>query len=370
MDRAAEVEAKLGLVRVWLDESGRDGVLFASQGNFAWITAGGRSHISVGEATGVASVLVTRDQAYLLTTNIELRRLLDEEVSGGLPLTGIEHPWHQPERAGVLLAELCDPSRSVSDLGTNGLSPAGPSLAELRYTLLPAEVERYRDLGRDAAEAVEAACLGTSPGHSELDVVGRVASEAMSRNILPLVDLVAADDRIARYRHPLPTRNRVRRTLLVALTGRRHGLHASLTRMVSFVPPDPALSARHEAVRRVDARVILGSLPGRSLAEVLADGLDQYAAEGFAEEWTLHHQGGLTGYTGREVFATPSAGQRLGANQVVAWNPSITRVKSEDTVLVTDSGPEVLTWTPRWPRHVVDLPTGRIDRPALFVMRG
>jgi Xaa-Pro aminopeptidase len=246
-------------------------------------------------------------------------------------------------------------------------SLAPPDLTELRFTLLPPEVQRYRDLGRDAAVAVEAACQAALPGDSELEVAGRVAMECHRRNILPLVDLVAADSRIARYRHPLPTVNRIRRTVLVALTGRRHGLHASLTRMVSFGPPDGELAARHAAVSRVDARVNLESRPGSSLADVLMSALDQYATEGFADQWKLHHQGGLTGYAGREVFATPSAQHRLQGNQVIAWNPSITSVKSEDTVLVTDSGLEVLTRTDDWPQQRVELPVGAMDRPSLRI---
>jgi len=366
MDRASEVGAKLELVRGWLDAHHRQAVLFASQANFAWITAGGSSHISVGEAAGVASVLVAPDEAYLLTTNIELGRLLDEETEG-LPLIGIDWPWHVSAGAQDAVVALCDPRRSVSDLGIYGVPAAQPDLAELRFTLFPPEVQRYRDLGRDAAEAVEEACRATSPGESELDVAGRVAMETRRRDILPLVDLVAADSRIARYRHPLPTRNRIGRTLLVALTGRRHGLHASLTRMVSFGPPDGELAARHAAVSRVDARVILESGPGSSLADVFRCGMDQYAAEGFRNEWRLHHQGGLTGYAGREVFASPSAQHRLRANQAVAWNPSITKVKSEDTILVTADGPEVLTRTDGWPQERVELPVGGLDRPSLGI---
>jgi Xaa-Pro aminopeptidase len=365
MDRVSEVKSKLDLVRAWMDGAGHVAVLFGSQGGFAWITAGGHSHISLEEAAGVASVLVTGGDAYLLTTNIELGRLFDEEVKG-LPLDGIDWPWQEPARAEKILADLCDPSRSVSDIGVHGLPRAGRSLAALRYTLFPSEVQRFRRLGRDAAEAVEAACLAAQPGDSELEVSGRVAEACRSRNILPLVDLVASDSRIARYRHPLPTENRVDYTLLVALTGRRHGLNASLTRMVSFRAPDDELVARHAAVSRVDARMLVESRPGASLAEVMNGGLEQYAEEGFPDEWRLHHQGGLTGYAGRELFATPAAEYRLRGNQVVAWNPSITRVKSEDTVLVMEDGVEVLTRTDRWPQRRIDLPAGTVNRPSLL----
>jgi antitoxin VapB len=364
VDRAAEVAAKVDAVRAWLDEHDRDAVLIGSQAGFAWITAGGHSHISIGESGGVASVLVTTDRAYLVTSNIELRRMFDEEVPHP-PFEGVEYPWHERTRVDRVVANLCDPSRTVSDLSAHGLAGADPSLASLRFTLLPPEVERFRALGRDAAEAVELACLAARPGDAELDVAARVAEEAVGRNILPLVNLVAADDRIAAYRHPLPTATRLHRTLLVALTGRRHGLHASLTRMVSFVGTDEDLARRHRAVTRVDARYLLESQPGATLGQVLSAARDQYAEEGFAQEWRLHHQGGTTGYAGREVFGTPAEPHRLKAGQAVAWNPSITRVKSEDTAVVGEEGVEVLTVTPSWPQVTAELRGGRMSRPAL-----
>ena len=361
-----EVAAKLDRIRGWLEESGASGVLLSSQAGFAWITAGGRSHISIGESTGIASVLVARESAWVITTNIELHRILDEELAG-LPFETLEYPWHRPGGQREVVDRLCDMDRVVADVAGGDLVAAGADFDELRYTMLPPEVERYQGLGRDAAAAVEAACRAAEPGETELDVAARLSFECYRRDILPLVNLVASGDRIARYRHPIPTTHRVDGTLLVALTGRRHGLHASLTRMVSFGGPDAELASRHEAVTRVDAREILASRPGTSLGAVVQDAIDQYEREGFPGEWESHHQGGLTGYAGREIFGTPDTDYRLRTNQAVAWNPSITRVKSEDTVLVTDDGIEVLTSTGAWPSRQVEVEAGTLERPALLV---
>jgi Xaa-Pro aminopeptidase len=364
--RVAEVVNKIERVRAWLETTDRGAVLVTTQPNFAWITAGGRSHISIGEAAGVASALVTRASAYMITTNIELQRLLDEEAEG-LPFEGVSHPWHASDGTASVVAELCDPEKAVSDAASSGLREAGTTFAKLRYELTPREVARYGALGRDSAAAVEAACRACEPGDSELDIAALVAYECARRDILALVDLVAADDRIALYRHPLPTARRLEHTLLVALTGRRHGLHASLSRMVSFGAPDEDLATRFEAVTRVDAREIDASRPGARLSEVMVAGAEQYAAEGFPEEWRHHHQGGLTGYAGREIFATPETNHRLRENEAVAWNPSITRVKSEDTVLVAAEGQETLTRTGEWPEVEVAAGGSPVARPALLV---
>ena len=374
MNRREEVQAKVESVRRWIDDTDLDAVLLTSQGGFAWITAGGDNHVSLAQEAGAASVLVTRDDVYLLAPNNELRRLIDEEVAGA-GVTPIDWPWHDEDGEGRIVERLCDPSRTVSDLGRLGLPAAPPELAELRLDLLPPEQDRYRALGRDTAEAIEVAVLAARPGDREDDVAARLAYECRRREILALVNLVGADDRIELYRHPMPTGRRLDRTLLVSVTGRRHGLHASCTRMVHHGPLDDDRAARFAAVVAIDARFILESRPGALLGKVFDQGVDQYEREGCGAEWALHHQGGITGYAGREVFATAASHQFLRAGEAVAWNPTITGVKSEDTVLVGPDGPEVLTRTGAWPELTVDLggehdgddAMATVRRPALLL---
>ena len=80
----------------------------------------------------------------------------------------------------------------------------------------------------------------------------------------------------------------------------------------------------------------------------------------------LHHQGGLAGYTPREVIATPNTGDEVTYGQVYAWNPSIAGVKSEDTILVGEQQNEVLTAIPRWPVTKVNLRGQTVERPGIL----
>lgn len=86
--------------------------------------------------------------------------------------------------------------------------------------------------------------------------------------------------------------------------------------------------------------------PGRTLADAFADCRRFYAEEGFPQEWSLHHQGGLTGYASREIIATPKTLQEIKVDQAFAWNPSITGTKAEETFILDESGPEVITQIP------------------------
>jgi antitoxin VapB len=57
---------------------------------------------------------------------------------------------------------------------------------------------------------------------------------------------------------------------------------------------------------------------------------------------------------------------RIG--QVYAWNPSITGIKSEDTILVAAIGNEVLTAIDSWPRLSVEVDGQLWERPAVLVL--
>ena len=116
---------------------------------------------------------------------------------------------------------------------------------------------------------------------------------------------------------------------------------------MSFGPPPQELERLVRAAAEVDAAVLTASRPGATLGELFDVLARAYEEQGFPEEWRRHHQGGLTGYRGREVFAAPGEPTALPEACAVAWNPSVTGSgKSEDTALVTAGGVELLTRTP------------------------
>lgn len=366
MNRTEETAAKIESVRAWLAGTGHAGVVLGLRANFSWITAGGHGHVATSEEKAAGAVLVSRDRAAVVTTNIEAARLADEELPPGC-FDLLEHPWHSPEQQERIVDGIVGSGTVAADLPGGSRASLDAGFGELRRVLLPPEVDRYRELAQDAASVVESVCRAVNLRESELDVAGRVAALCFERNIVPAVNLVAADERIAAYRHPLPTANRVDSTLLVVLSAQRGGLNASVTRTVCFRDPAPELLSRHAACARVDARMISASRPGANLGEVVSGAVAQYAAEGFPNEWQLHHQGGLTGYSGREIFATPETDYTLRANQALAWNPSITGAKSEDTILVTDGGPQILTYTGHWPNLDVEVEGDTLGRPGLLI---
>jgi len=311
---------------------GFEGVLLRRRSNIAWLADGADVHVDSSSSTGVAALLWTPRRKVVFTTNIEARRLAEEEFGGGWEVRGFD--WWEPAKLPG--------GRFATDF------PDDP-FADLRAPLTPLEVRRIRALGAAAAREVGRVLGEVRRGMTEHEVAGELAGRLRREGIFAPVLLVAADDRIAKYRHPIPTARRVEKTLMVAVCPRQRGLTVALTRLVHFgrrLPPE--LRRRHDAVCRVDAALHAATKPGVQWNAILAEGIRVYRETGFPDEWKKHHQGGPLGYEGRDFKATPRETRRVLPKQPVGWNPSIAGTKSEDTIL---PGGRVLTSIRGWPMN-------------------
>lgn len=341
MDYKTEVQSKLDLLRSLMADHGLDALWLRRIDNFAWLTGGIDTAVNVADIAGGPGILVTPDAATVWTNRIEAPRL----DADGLGARGFDlhvSPW-EAEEAPRLAA------RFGTDIALAGASDVGSDLQHLRLAMGANEQARFRALGADCAQAMDAAIKRVKPGQTEAEIGGGVAQELRHFNITPVVVLIATDERIFKFRHPLPTLKRLDKYAMLVLCGRREGLVCSVTRLVHFGPIDDDLRHRIEACAEVDAHVTAASRPGKTLDEMFHIITDAYAAVGFPDEWQLHHQGGLAAYNPREIIATPGDATVLKAGMIGAWNPSITGSKVEDTILITNGAPEILTAIPGWP---------------------
>jgi antitoxin VapB len=203
------------------------------------------------------------------------------------------------------------------------------------------------------------------PGQTEFEIAGLLAGETERRGVQAIGILIATDERIFNYRHPLPTAKKLERYAMLVLCGRKQGLVCSITRLVHFGRLPEEIMQKAQAVAQIDAAMLAATRPGRSLGEIFQIAMNGYARAGYPDEWRLHHQGGPAGYEPREYVARPGATEKVSVGQVYAWNPSIRGAKSEDTILVGESGNEILTAIPGWPIVKVD---GQMKRPAILVI--
>jgi Xaa-Pro aminopeptidase len=351
-------------VNVLLDQHNLDALLIRQVSNFAWVTDGAASYINTATTNGVANLLITRDARHLLADNIEAPRLEKEEQLRSQGWKFHVHQWDQPSVA-------LDKLTAGLKLGADGAFPDAVDLSgELsvaRSYLDAAEQSRFRSLSGLCAAAMNEAVRDVRPGMTEYEIAGLLAKASQQRGVLPVVVLIATDERVFNFRHPLPTAKRLDKYAMLVLCGRQKGLVCSLTRFVHFGSLTAELKEKAAKVAYIDAAMIAATRPGKTVADVFQLTKAAYAKVGFANEWQLHHQGGPAGYDPREFVATDAVDVPVGVGQAYAWNPSITGAKSEDTILVGEQGNEILSTIPDWPGIPVEVDGQIIERPAILI---
>jgi Xaa-Pro aminopeptidase len=365
MSVSSEIAEKQRRIDEFLGAGGYDAVLLARSDNFAWFTGGGTSFVSLAQEAGVGALLVQRDRRILITNNVERPRLLEEELGGqGF---GEDISLWTDDALAPAVGRVASGQKIAADVPLPGVTECASDIARLRASLTPEEVGRYRAVGQDVGAAIGEACMGLEAGMSEHEAAAALAAAHRRRGIQPIVVLVAADERLKKYRHPVPTDNEIKRVVMLVVCGRRHGLVVSATRIVHFGPVPEDLRQRHNAVVAVDAAFIAATRPRTRIGDGFQAGLDAYDAQGYPDEWKLHHQGGPTGYAPRDYRATARTDELVQPNQAFAWNPSITGTKSEDTIIATPEGPEISSASPGFPMLEVTAAGLSLKRPDILV---
>ena len=376
---------RIALLQAFLRENRYDGVLLSRSDNFAMATGGKRNFVSIASDMGACSLFVTQDgKAHFVGNNIERTRVMAEEL-GSLGCEVRDFPWFEGSAAARIRREFA--GTLVSDDGSLGEN-VNAKLAYPRALLTLDEIEKYRRLGRCAAEAMTATLATIRAGDTEAEIAARLIAEGARRQCYVPVVLIAADDRIAQFRHPLPTQspllapgaNEVRVSNYVMAVGGflKEGLVVSITRFKRVAELPAGVSDAYARICAIEAVMQEESRPGRTLGDVFAACQHGYSSFGFAaNEWHNHHQGGTTGYAGRTCKAVPGEpfpildprwerwvqdiiGIEAPLGHAFAWNPSAPGVKSEDTfVLLPDGSQEIVSVTPELPRVDLERVLGR-----------
>lgn len=361
MDRRAEIAEKTERLVSVLAEERLAGVILGSQHNFAWLTAGGTNGVDLSNQAGVCALVVRADgRRYVLASRIEMARVLAEELSAE-EFEPVEFAWEAEKSSPTFLTDRASSLlEGASALGSDlpfgtGAKVIEGAIGRARYRLTSSEIERYRQLGQDAGEVLEQFVRSLGPGETETEIARRMSDALAGRGIRSVVTLVAADARLNKFRHPVPTERRWEKVLLVVTCARRKGLIASLSRLVCAGEIPSELRRRTLSTARVNAQLLAATKPGATGANLYEVAARAYAVEGFEGEEHLHHQGGAAGYRTRDWVAHPESQESVQPNQAFAWNPSITGTKVEETCIAFEDGIEIITATPDWPKISVEV---------------
>jgi Xaa-Pro aminopeptidase len=350
-------------LRLWMAGRGFDAVLLSRRDHFAWLTAGGDNRVLNSTELGFGHLLLTQEKQYLLAHTMDALRLFEEQAPGqGYELLPLR--WYEGDPR-VKALELAH-GRVAGDTYLPGIEEVSEELGWLHFPLASLEITRLRWLARQTETIVEEMAMEVLPGMREAEI----AAQMQARFALASIDLdvliIGSDERIFKYRHPLPTGKTVDRYLLLHPAARRWGLHANITRSLHFGPPPAAVAGAYSAVATVEGRLLSILRPGLKFAEILACQKSWYADLGMPEEWRGHFQGGPTGYI------VVDAGRCLGAtalvqNQSFDWFITATGAKVEELSLLSEKGMEILSYRGGWPGREIHTPQGTWTVPDLFV---
>src|SRR5262249_55675278 len=155
----------------------------------------------------------------------------------------------------------------------------------------------------------------------EADIAGHLAHRLIREGVVPVDLRVAGDDRLARYRQPVFKSAPVKRRATITAVGRRHGLCAAATRIVSFGPVPQEVRNAHGLASMIDATCIYFSRPGESIGGVFKRARRIFEKFDHADEWTLDYQGSMISYSPRELMFLPESRHILAPDTALRWGP-------------------------------------------------
>ncbi|MEG3860042.1 M24 family metallopeptidase [Microcoleus sp. herbarium12] len=349
-----EVDRKLEFIRKTLIETGARSLRLRGTDWFAWATAGGSNTVLLTAETGVAEILITAENAWVLTDEIEAQRLQDEELPPNFQMH--IYPWADVAQREAFVREITAGGNVMSDRPIHHHETAiVASLQSRKQTMMSSELERYRRVGRLASEAMTEVLSAAKPEWTEYQLAGAGAEALWARGLHPALTLVAGERRLPLYRHATATAEQIGKQAMLVFCARGWGLYANLTRFVCFGSLEKQHSELHRQVREIEAAGLDSCRQGVSLNAVYETLKTAYEQQGYPQAIWEHHQGGTTGYLAREIVANPGTSDVLAENMVVAWNPSLSGAKIEDTFVVSSDGKlENLTFDRNWPSVEVE----------------
>lgn len=341
----------------WLETTPYQGVVLGRRDNYKWLTGGYDNAVVTNVEVGVAYLVVTDKEILLVADSSDSLRMLEEQ--NPLQAKGVLVPWYQTVEA--YLIQMCREKNYVADTHIDGTTNIQEMLIDMRMGMDEATLDKYREVGQQCAKIVETIAAESNVGDEEISIANKVKAACIVQGISPDCVLVGSDERILKYRHPMPTKKLIRNSLMIVLGGEKYGLNVSITRMVCFGSIPEEMQERMEKTQYVFAQMQMQMRDNMTYQAYFKKIQEIYESIGYKDEWRMHHQGGPTGYGCREFVVLPECEKILKKNQVYAWNPTICGTKCEETTYFGTSGIEILTRTEKWPCKNIKTEHGSVN---------
>lgn len=352
---AREFEGRVRSLRAWQARERLDAVLIATDVNRYYFTGLETSNGLFLSELGRAPVFYT-DFRYLVVAKRRLGFLSSQTIwrpsDEQAVLAGMGRSWRRVGYEGALSAARFNklsealPSVEWVDIG-NGL-------AEMRALKSKAEQRVMREAVAANDRLLSAVLRQTVPGMSEWEIRNRVRREADFLGQGEAFDTIACVGRNAAECHHHPDSSVLRKgqPLLLDLGVKRNRYCSDLTRTVCLGTPSALLCDVHRVVLEANRKAIRAIRPGRRCDEIDGVARRHIAKAGYGAYFGhgLGHGLGLEIHESPSFSATCRAELRPGMLLTVEpgiYLPGRLGVRIEDVILVTGTGCEVLSQSPR-----------------------
>jgi antitoxin VapB len=328
-------------------EKGLDAFVLRRNPNLAWAIAG-RAHVPTTIDAACFDLIITKDSAVAITNVVEAPRLSAEELPAEVSVQTV--PWSQGRDP-----LLPTGAKVGSDQPGGDRLDLGVEIEIIRGSLIEADIARFKEICSNAAIALGNAMKEVTSSDREIDVAGLITKSLWKSNLEIAFLGIAGQERVTKFRHPLPTASLVGNRVSASICAKRKGLIASVTRIVTFGALEEEAINGYQSLFKVEAAMLDATVVGKPFSDPINAAIAAYPLNGFdKDEWQNHHQGGPSGFLPRDWPANQGTTRLIAKNQPIAWNPTGKGWKAEDTILATKSGVELLTNDPEWPSFKVN----------------
>ena len=365
-DRVLEIKEKVVRIRGRLDKENYDVAVVTRQDNFSWLTCGGSNLVVISSEMGFASLVVDRERVLLVAQSMDAQRMIDEQL-GGLTVECVSLRWDE-ESPAEWIEKYIRNKRVVSDSFFQGARVDVNFFYALHFPLTVAEIAKCRWIGTKTEEAIRTVADELKPGLSELDVKAMLMYELAKCDMFPEVVLVGSDERIKKYRHCIPSENKIGNMVVIHPAARKWGLHANVARMVCLngkVPEDT--KKRFDTARRLLCAALAMCKKGARFADIHQRMGRLFEEYGYKDEFFKHYIGGTAAYflCRGDVCFDPDA--IVENSQAYDWFITITGAKVEELGIFTNGKIEVASLCGKWPSEDCEFEGVVLPMPQILI---
>jgi len=242
-----------------------------------------------------------------------------------------------------------------SDAGDSGLVPLGGILEYLRMVKSEDEVQSIRRSVATAAKAFHEAVKRIRPEMTEKELAAELDYRMRRLGAeKPAFETIVASGTRTAFPHANPTSGTIgrNRLVLIDMGASQNGYASDMTRMLFSGRPGAKLRRLYNSVLEAQLAAIAAVREGVTAGQVDRKARQVLGSDGLRDAFVHSTGHGL----GLEIHEPPRIGRRdktrLQAGMVITIEPGVYLegfggIRIEDTVLVTKTGCEVLTPTPK-----------------------